>query len=358
MSSVEKSIPEREQTDESLRVEREKTDDVMDSVAGAQPRPAVEDARDRADETVAQVRAKTDRLIAMDPPIAESPELIEKERELEDEAIRRERAEADLALRVEREHNAAVLEKERAETDRDLSRERMRADHAIATRDELLGIVSHDLRNMLGTMVGFAALVAKAQEEDNHTERVLGYVQRIQRAGGRMERLIGDLVDLASIHAGSLAVKRELCDVAHLATEAVEALQTQAAAARLSMTLHIAPPLPPAALDSARIHQVLINLLSNAIKFTPPGGSVVVEVERSDDDICIHVRDTGLGIPRDKLGTVFERFVQVSADRRGVGLGLYISKCIAIGHGGSIDVESVVGRGSTFTLKLPIGNAS
>jgi signal transduction histidine kinase len=105
--------------------------------------------------------------------------------------------------------------------------------------------------------------------------------------------------------------------------------------------------------------QVLTNLLSNAIKFTPAGGKVVVRLERIASEVRVAVSDTGTGIPADKLDTVFERFRQViPSDRRGVGLGLYISKCIVQGHGGRIWAESSVGAGSTFYFALPIDVAA
>jgi signal transduction histidine kinase len=116
--------------------------------------------------------------------------------------------------------------------------------------------------------------------------------------------------------------------------------------------------LPLAAIDSARILQVLINLISNAIKFTPTHGKVVVCVERLGEDLYFAVRDTGVGVPSDKLGSIFERFAQVDRDdRRGVGLGLYISKCIVQGHAGRIWAESKVGEGSTFCFTVPISAA-
>jgi signal transduction histidine kinase len=119
--------------------------------------------------------------------------------------------------------------------------------------------------------------------------------------------------------------------------------------------IRIVPPASPASFDPARMLQVLTNLLSNAIKFTPPGGRVVVRLERIADDLRFAVSDTGVGIPKDNLETVFERFRQVKAnDRRGVGLGLYISKCIVQGHGGKIWAESKLGGGSTFCFTLPI----
>src|SRR6185369_11397614 len=103
------------------------------------------------------------------------------------------------------------------------------------------------------------------------------------------------------------------------------------------------------------ILQVLVNLIGNAIKFTPAKGSITVSVERSDDEIRFAVSDTGRGIPENQLQEVFERFLQVEKnDRRGVGLGLYISKCIVQGHGGRIWVESRVGEGSKFCFTIPL----
>ena len=104
---------------------------------------------------------------------------------------------------------------------------------------------------------------------------------------------------------------------------------------------------------------MLINLLGNAMKFTPADGKVVVRVERIEDEIRFAVSDTGVGIPPDSLETVFERFRQVTAnDRRGVGLGLYIAKCIVQGHGGRIWAESTTGEGSTFCFTLPVHDAT
>jgi signal transduction histidine kinase len=269
---------------------------------------------------------------------------------LEDRVLREERANADETLREERAEHIVLLAVERKETDRDLSAERARADDVLATRDEFLGLVSHDLRNMLGAMVGFASLIAKSVSGENYR-----HAQRIQRSGARMERLIGDLVDVASIEAGILAVTRAVGDPALVVAEAVDTFQAHASASQVSLVAEIVPPPSLAAFDSARILQVLTNLLSNAIKFTPAHGNVVVRVERIGSDIRIAVRDTGSGIPIDQLEAVFARFIQLTEnDRRGVGLGLYISKCIVQGHGGRIWAESRIGEGSTFCFTLPI----
>ena len=235
-----------------------------------------------------------------------------------------------------------------------LSNERARSDEALATRDEFMGIVSHDLRNMLNAMVGFAALIEKEVSQDNHAQ-VLVNAQRIQRSAARMHRLIGDLVDVASIEAGMLTVMPEIGNPAPIVAEAVETFQVQASARGVSLAAEIVEPSSLAAFDSARILQVLANLLSNAIKFTPANGHVGVRVERVGDELRFAVSDTGAGIPADQLEAVFVRFRQITKnDRRGVGLGLYISKAIVQGHGGRIWAESRIDEGSTFYFTVPI----
>ena len=345
---------EREQTDESLRVEREKADQTLEDSAIDEAADAViSRARARADELLAAARAKTDRASALrGAPI---PTILTGERAREDQVLRDERATADEVLRDERAEHLALLSRERQETDKDLSHERESSDDALATRDEFLAIVSHDLRNLLNGLVGSAALIEKGALQTDLVEQVVTHARRIQRAGARMNRLIGDLVDLASIEAGVLAVTREVGDPTTVVTEAVDTFQVQTATAGVSLTAEIVPPVPLAAFDAARILQVLTNLLSNAIKFTPPPGKIVVHVERVGDEIRFTVSDTGVGIAADKLEAVFVRFLQVAAnDRRGIGLGLYISKAIVQGHGGRIWAESQVGQGSTFCFTLPI----
>jgi signal transduction histidine kinase len=351
-------MPERKRTDESLRVERRKADqtlgedrDAIDEVADA----VISRARSRADEVLAAARAKTDRRSAVSAPGAQVPRIIERERALEDQILRKERANADESLREERAEHADPLSIERGETDRDLSSERAQSDYALATLDEFLGIVSHDLGNILNAILGFAVCIEQGVSQENEAEKSLIYAQRIQRAGARMNRLIGDLVDVASIEAGKLAMTSEVGDPTHIVTEAVDTLQAQASAGGVSLVVEIVRSSSLAAFDNARIFQVLINLLSNAIKFTPANGRVVVHVERIEDEICFAVSDTGPGIPTDKLDAVFERFLQVTKnDRRGFGLGLYISKSIVQAHSGRIWAESRIGEGSTFSFTLPI----
>jgi signal transduction histidine kinase len=138
-------------------------------------------------------------------------------------------------------------------------------------------------------------------------------------------------------------------------TEAVETFQAQASGNGMTLTTEIVPGVPSVPFDAARILQVLCNLLSNALKFTPAQGAIVVRLERVEATVVCCVSDTGEGIPDDQLEAVFDRFVQLTKnDRRGVGLGLFISKCIVHGHRGRIWVENRMGGGSTFCFSLPI----
>ena len=355
---------ERDQTDESLRIERRRTDDVVRERLSAVEEAAdavICKARARADELLAEGRAKADRQSATQAAPRASRQEINVERGLADKVLRKERAAADEILRAERAQDASVLVNERGITDQDLSRERSRSDDAVATRDDFLGIVGHELRNMLTAVVGFAALIVKAESgaDEHQGEQVLMHARRIQRSGSRMNRLIGDLLDVASIEAGVLAVKRQLGDPIQVVTEAVDTFQTHAAASGVSLLSDVGVVPSVAEFDSARILQVLANLVGNAIKFTPRGGTVVVHLEGGAEDLRFAVRDTGVGIPAEHLDTVFERFRQLDRDdRRGVGLGLYISKCIVQGHGGRIGVESGTGQGSTFWFTLPVAPAA
>ena len=354
---AERSQFEREQTDASLRLEREKADvelAAIEEIADA----VILRARARADSVLASARRQADRTLGT-PPGASVSDALAGERGMEDDAVEEERKAADRTLRAERTEHVAILSKERQATDNDLTAERARADNLLATRDEFLGVVTHDLRNMLSIIGGYAVLIAKEASTEHRPEQVLDHARRIQRSGMRMNRLIGDLVDLASMEAGQFALDRQIGDPTHIVEEAVAAFQVAATAKGVTLVAEIAAPTARAAFDPARLSQVLTNLLSNALKFVSASGQVVVTFQRLDDDIRFEVRDTGIGIPAEMLVEIFDRFRQVKiADRRGVGLGLYISQRIVQAHGGRIWAESRLGEGSTFFFTLPVHHPS
>jgi signal transduction histidine kinase len=345
-------LSERDQTDQNLRLERERADDALEH------RVAIEEladevinrARQRADALLASARATADQTAKGTP----ASETLKSSRAEEDRIVQRDRVTADHILHDERAEHHTLLSHERAETDKGLSDERARSDYALAKRDDFLVIVSHDLLNILEAIVGVSELIETDVSQEDHVERVMRHARRIQRSGARMRRLVGDLVDVGSIEGGMFAVTRVVGDPGEAVTEAVETFQAQALRSGVSVVAEIARPLPPTAFDPARILQVLGNLLSNAVKFTPAQGTVIVRVERVAEYIVFAISDTGQGIPVDKLEAVFERFVQLTKDdRRGVGLGLYVSKCIIEGHGGRMWAQNRAGGGSTFSFTLP-----
>ncbi|WP_338277380.1 sensor histidine kinase [Corallococcus caeni] len=355
--------PPRSQTDEGLRVEREKSDQEYAERQQAIEEgsdAAIDKARAQADEALQTARdtADTRRNAA---PVAR--ETLTQERAKEDTVLQGERDAADAELQDERDERllalAALLHLERAETDLRLSGERAYADEALATRDQFMGMVSHDLRTLLGGIALQAALIKRGAGEDEAGQRANQAAEKIQRFTARMNRLIGDLVDVASIEAGRIRVAPAPQDATALVRDSVEAFQPLASAQGLRFDVELRGNTLMAKFDHDRVLQVLANLLSNAIKFTPAGGRILLRVEPVDADVRFSVTDTGPGIPSHQLEVVFNRFWQARGeDRRGLGLGLYIARGIVEAHGGRIWAESGPGQGSTFLFTLPGAPAS
>ena len=356
------AAPEREQTDESLRAEREKTDRALALSQEAVKDDAgllVEAAREHADAVLVAAREKADAKLEDSPEAA-----IAEERRTEDQILRAERALADAKIEreraeVERAH-ARHLREEREATDEHLETERERADDVLQYRDDFLGMVCHDLRDLLGGIVMGSTLLSRKAVPGTEEGRVtLAVTARIERSAARMSRLIADLVDVASIDAGKLAVTKTQDDAGRIVVEAVDSLQATAVEKGVVLEAgNCAAPLG-AEFDHGRILQVLVNLIANSIKFTPKGGRIGVTCERAGDVLSFCVSDTGEGIPAEMLEAVFERFWQVGKnDRRGLGLGLYISKCLVEAHGGTIRAESKLGEGTRMIFTLPLDDAA
>jgi signal transduction histidine kinase len=349
----------REQTNESLRRERDKTDRALAERQAAEEDSdqVVQRARENADAVLSEARAKADERLEA-APHAETRATLDEERALEEDTLQEERAAGDEILHREREENARLLSRllplERERTDRFLLTERARSDVALANRDNFLGIVSHDLRNLLGGIVLSTELLSTRAPGNEDGAQIRVATERIQRYAARMNRLIGDLIDVASIEAGKLAVTPAPGDAATLIAEAVDTFQAASSAKGISLQAEIAGGSLRAVFDQDRMLQVLANTIANAIKFTSPGGSIRVRGIRAGDEVQVSISDTGSGIPGDMLETIFQRFWQVGkGDRKGVGLGLYISRCIVEAHGGRIWAESTLGEGATIFFTLP-----
>jgi len=229
------------------------------------------------------------------------------------------------------------------------------ARRANRARDEVLGVVSHDLRNPINAIAMCAKALASEHEAGTATNGEM--LHTIQESAAWMNRLIGDLLDVASIDRGHLALERQSQDASKLVQQALHMFAMDAAAHGITLTERIPPNVPPINVDGARIVQVLGNLVRNALNFTPRGGTVVVSIESRNEFVFFSVSDTGPGISAENLPRIFERYWQSShaARTRGSGLGLSIAKGIVEAHGGRIWAESVELKGSEFLFSIPVG---
>lgn len=226
------------------------------------------------------------------------------------------------------------------------------AERATRMRDEVLALVSHDLRNPLNLVLTSAAFLLETLDTPEPRQRE--QLRMIHRASGQMSRLIEDLLEVSGIEAGNVSVDPVPAELEPLVREACEVQAHEAEARSIDVSCHFDAGLPRVLADPDRVHQVLGNLIGNALKFTPEGGRVRVRVEKLDDAVRVSVADTGPGIDGEDLPHVFDRFWQARRHRAGgAGLGLAISRGIVAAHGGEIWVESEVGRGSTFLFTLP-----
>jgi signal transduction histidine kinase len=350
---------ERAKTDDSLRSERKNTDDARKAGRASAEHDAdgvVDHARTVADAVLGAARLRADHE-SLGPRGRARAGAVVGERARADSAVRGERATADVALRTDRQAQAAALDAllvhERAATDAFLLTERARSDDAVANRDDFLGMVAHDVRNLLNLVVLSLELLRPGDDEP--APHVAAAADRIRRYVARMNRLIGDLVDVTSIEVGKLAMAPRPGDAAALVAEATEAFRPAALEKGISLSAEVPAGPLPVELDHDRMLQVFANLLANAIKFTPRGGKITLRVEAARGMLRFCVSDTGVGIPAPMLEAIFQRFWQVDeGDRKGQGLGLYISKSIVEAHRGRIWAESQPGKGSQVYFTLPI----
>lgn len=225
---------------------------------------------------------------------------------------------------------------------------------ATRAREDLLAVVSHDLKNPLGVVQLASALLMRGAQGKPGTEQVQKQAGRIQAAAERMARLISDLLDWGRIEAGGLPLEPSEQEVASLVMEAMESVRPLAEARGLRVAAELPDDSIQVKCDRTRVLQVLGNLLGNAVKFTPDGGQLTVGARLQQGEVRLWVRDTGSGIKPEALPHVFERYWQAKdAESRGTGLGLYIAKGIVEAHGGRIWAQSEWGQGSTFSFTLP-----
>ena len=252
-------------------------------------------------------------------------------------------------------HVAQAIERTRAY--REEREAHLQAEEATRAREEILSVVSHDLRNPLGTVM-MAASTLLALDVGATGHRVRTIAERVHRQAERMARLIEDLVDFAGIQSGRLSLERGKHAPDRIVAEARELFASIALERGLELTASLPPDLPHIECDPERVVQLISNLVSNALKVTPKGGRIAIGAEPKDREVVFFVQDTGPGIDPEELPNLFERFWRSKkASYKGAGLGLSIARGIVDAHGGRIWAESQVGVGSTFFFSLSsLGN--
>jgi signal transduction histidine kinase len=224
-----------------------------------------------------------------------------------------------------------------------------RQQELVRIRDEILGVVSHDLRSPL-TTIALSAQLIPGGSPDEQTE----YVQTIVAATGRMDRLIHDLLDATRAEQGRLSIRREAIDPAAVARDVIASHQPIAASKQIDFRTSVADGLPQVRGDGDRLAQALTNLIGNAFKFTPPRGVVQLSVAQRDGKVRFEVSDSGPGIAPGDLPHLFEPFWQAKKTAHlGAGLGLKITRAIVEAHDGSIEVTNLAGGGACFRVELP-----
>ncbi|WP_374711943.1 two-component system histidine kinase PnpS [Symbiobacterium terraclitae] len=270
------------------------------------------------------------------------PETLEIRRALPRQQI----LEARIALAVSAQERAALVML------RDITRSRQLEQ----MRTEFVANVTHELRTPLTSIQGFAETLLEGALDDPDTAR--HFVEIMHRESSHLAELIDELLDLARVESGKFRMKRRPTPPAELIAATVARLAPKAEKKGIQLTAEVPGDLPPVDGDPDRLIQVLSNLVDNAVKYTPAGGRVTLRAAGAEGRVRIAVQDTGPGIPQPDLGRIFERFYRVDKARTrttgGTGLGLAIAKHIVEAHGGAIEVESEVGRGSTFTVILPV----
>jgi signal transduction histidine kinase len=378
----------RGKTDKSLRKERLKTDKNLN-----QKRFKIERATTRniRDSRVAADRIRKVKRAREDAAKSEfrraNPRQVTAR--IDDQNLQRERSSADAALLEERNAidslrekerfqkrliSEALLEIERNETDSHISAERLGLDldsresevshdktkFELITRDHYMAVVSHDLRSPLSAVSLSSGLLRRALASGkSNPAQLLRFLDTIERNVAHMDRMISDLLDVERMSHGKLTLELQKVDICSLLRECKELFDPVVASKQFTMTVETRDQPFYALVDQDRILQVLSNLIGNALKFTPKGGVIRLFTKEDSGNIEVCVADKGPGIPKDKIHKIFERFSQLgSMDRRGLGLGLFISRWIIEAHGGRISVASKKGKGSTFSFTLPLTAAS
>ena len=260
---------------------------------------------------------------------------------------------SELSMALERER---LLEAER-EASAVLSEQNERLLELDRMKDQFVGTVTHELRTPLTSMIGYLEmLTGESDVGELSAEEQQHFLEIVDRNCQRLNRLVDDILTVARIDSGRFSLERTSVDLVSLASERIESIRAAAEQKEVDIRLTIDQEPPPFYADAMRLGQLLDNLLSNAVKFTPAGSVVRVTLALRGDMVRVEVADSGVGIPKDELDKLFDRFFRAStaAAVQGTGLGLSIAKSIVEAHGGAISVESEIGVGTTFSVDLRV----
>jgi signal transduction histidine kinase len=223
-------------------------------------------------------------------------------------------------------------------------------------KSEFLANMSHELRTPLNAIIGYAEMLAEEASEAG-AATLLADLEKVNAAGKHLLSLINDILDLSKVEAGRMELELAEFDLGGALETARVMLTERAARKDIALSLDVPADLGAVEADERKVKQIVFNLLTNAVKFTPAGGRVSVAARRDGDAVEVTVADTGVGIAPEDQARVFEEFGQArnaAGQSEGTGLGLTLCKRFVELHGGRIEVASAVGRGSTFTVALPV----
>lgn len=262
---------------------------------------------------------------------------------------------------VERQKTILHQQDELRELAVEAARQREAAEAMSHAKSALLANMSHELRTPLNAIIGFSDLFQGSTIERLKPEQIRQYATDINLSGRHLLGLVNDLLELARIEKGSRDFHAEPVHIGEKIIEVSRIMRTQAEDAGVELIVPDEQGLIIARTDDRALRQVLLNLLSNAIKFTGSGGQVAISTRQADEMVAINVSDTGIGIPADELERIFEPFSQVdnthTRRKTGTGLGLALVRTMVEQQGGTVHVESEPGVGTTFTIRLPAGQA-
>jgi len=228
---------------------------------------------------------------------------------------------------------------------------------ASQAKSQFLAAMSHELRTPLNAIIGFSELLNREMFGPLGDTRYRDYAKNIFDSGSHLLGLINDVLDFSKLEAGRFELREDTIDIAKTVAETIVIISQQAEQNGLRLSVDVAPSLPPVRADDRRLRQILLNLISNSIKFTPEGGEVKISAAADDGGVILVVADTGIGMSADDIPKALARFGQIdsrlSRKYNGTGLGLPLSKRLAELHGGSLEIASTVGAGTTVTVRLP-----